>query len=193
MQRISSFHSPAEAQRECPNLFHTQQFGKELNWEVFLSLMGSQQLWKQVTVPKTEGLWFAPPGIWYQLSRICIPWGFTQREPGRAVVTWRAPGACDRDSSGTADTKMQLPGNPGAAPAVGLAPNHPSVPVSPSLPNKSTGGDGHKSLPQPSKGRRRQSQSLCWELPPQYSFTASVSNWEFPPAQKRTEGKKKNK
>lgn len=75
--------TPQQKHKECPNLFHTQQFGKELNWEVFLSLMGSQQLWKQVTVPKTEGLWFAPPGIWYQLSRrICIPWGSPRGNQG---------------------------------------------------------------------------------------------------------------
>lgn len=57
-----------------------------------------------------------------------------------------------RDSSSAADTEIQLQGNPGAAPAVGLTPNHPRVPVSPVCPTCKLVGRDTKPFPSPARG-----------------------------------------
>lgn len=145
MQRISSFHSPAEAQESAPIFSTHSNLEKNQTGKGISVPNGSQQLWKQVTVPKT-----AKSGV------ICTSWyRISAEQDNLDAVTVNPEGS--RESCGDRDSTTPAPTNPGAAPAVALPPNHSSVPVSPVCP---TGGDRHKILPQPSTGRKRQSSSL---------------------------------
>lgn len=138
MQRISSFHSPAEARESAPIFSTHSNLEKNQTGKGISVPNGSQQLWKQVTVPKTA-----------KLGVICTSWYLISAEQDNLDAVRVNPEG-SRESCGDRDST-----NPGAAPAVALAPNH-SVPVSPVCP---TGGD-RQILPQPSTGRKRQSSSL---------------------------------
>lgn len=98
MQRISSFHSPAEARESAPIFSTHSNLEKNQTGKGNSVPKGSQQLWKQVTAPKTA-----------KFGVICTSWYLISAEqdnldPVRVNPEGTRQSCGDRDS--TADTQI---------------------------------------------------------------------------------------